>query len=76
MPEGGYSVRISAELIVWHLSWMQSRADLVVLCGQLLPLLLLHACRIDIYEVVIDCIVSLALRTPIVQLLLAQHALW
>jgi len=55
---------------------MQSRADLVVLCGQLLPLLLLHACRIDIYEVVIDCIVSLALRTPIVQLLLAQHALW
>ena len=34
MPEGGYSDRILAELVVWHLSWMQSRADLVVHCGQ------------------------------------------
>ena len=34
MPEGGYNDRISAELVVWHLSWMQSRTDLVVHCGQ------------------------------------------
>ena len=34
MPEGGYNDRISAELVVWHLSWMQSRADLVAHCGQ------------------------------------------
>jgi len=34
MPEGGYNDRISAELVVWQLSWMQSRADLVVHCGQ------------------------------------------
>ena len=29
-PEDGYSARISAELVVGRLSWMQSRADLVV----------------------------------------------
>jgi len=36
MPEDGYSDQISAELIVglWHLSLMQSRADLVVHCGR------------------------------------------
>jgi len=33
-PADGYSDWISAELVVWNLSWMQSRGDLVVHCGQ------------------------------------------
>ena len=37
MTEDGYSDRISAELVGYNsvnLSWMQSRSDLVVHCGQ------------------------------------------
>jgi len=34
MPEDGYSDQISAELVVWNLSRLISRADLVVHCGQ------------------------------------------
>jgi len=34
VPEDGYSDWILAELIVWHLSWMQSRAHCVVRYGQ------------------------------------------
>jgi len=35
MPKGdGYSDRISAEPVVWHLSWMQSAAAAAAAAGQ------------------------------------------